>query len=93
MAAERASFPVRLMARLPGVSASGFYSWASSHGSTEPPDGPWGPLRAEVMWLWLASGRRWGARTIRSQHSAAPSPRRRSTARGSVCLVKPDFRL
>ena len=39
MAAERASFPVRLMARLPGVSASGFYSWASSHGS-EPTRSP-----------------------------------------------------
>ena len=67
MAAERAEFPVRMMARLLGVSASGFYSWASSHSSPEPPADPWGPLRAEVMRLWLASGRRWGARTIFSQ--------------------------
>ena len=71
MAAERASFPVRLMARLLGVSASGFYSWASSHASPGPPDDPWGPLRAEAMRLWLASGRRWGARTIRSQLGGA----------------------
>lgn len=28
------------------------YSWASSHG---PPNDPWGPLRAEVMRLWLAA--------------------------------------
>ena len=67
MAAERASFPVRLMARLLGVSASGFYSWASSHGPAAPPPDPWAPLRAEVMRLWLGSGRRWGARTILSQ--------------------------
>ena len=29
------------------------YSWASPHG---PPNDPWGPLRAEVMRLWLAAG-------------------------------------
>ena len=66
MAAERASFPVRMMASLLGVSASGFYDWASRSAPAPPPD-PWAPLRAEVLRLWLASGRRWGARTVRSQ--------------------------
>ena len=47
MAAERANFPVRMMARLLGVSASGSCSWASPRGPQEPPD-PWGPLRAEA---------------------------------------------
>lgn len=67
MAAERTKFPVRLMARLLGVSPSGFYSWASSHAGSEPPADPWGQLRAEAMRLWLDSGCRWGTRTVFSQ--------------------------
>jgi len=64
MLAEKGRYPVAMMARILGVSASGFYSWTKSPASRED---PWGPLRAEVERLWRGSGRRWGARTIRSQ--------------------------
>ena len=64
MLAEKGTHSVRMMARVLGVSASGFYSWLKSPASRED---PWGSLRAEVGRLWEGSGRRWGARTIHSQ--------------------------
>lgn len=59
---EKANFGVSLMARVLGVSRSGYYDWASR---PRPAGGdPWAALRAEVERIWLASGRRFGARTI-----------------------------
>lgn len=52
-----------MMCRLLGVPRSSFYAAA---GGGAPRD-PWAALRAEVERLWLGSGRRWGARTIRSR--------------------------
>lgn len=62
MAAEKANFPVKMMARLLGVSRSGFYSWLRR----EPPDDPWAEARAAVERCWLESDRRFGARSVRA---------------------------
>lgn len=62
MDAQRASFPVGLMARLLGVSRSGFYDWARR----APADDPWAGLRSEVERAWLASKGRFGARSVRA---------------------------
>lgn len=62
MAAEKARFPVKLMARLLGVSRSGFYDWARR----EPPGDPWAGARAAVERCWLESDRRFGARSVRA---------------------------
>lgn len=65
MEAERAAFDVAMMAAALEVSRSGFYDWL---GRPEPArSDPWAAERAEVERLWLESGRRWGARTIRSR--------------------------
>lgn len=63
MAAERAEFPVSMMARLLGVSRSGFYAWLSRGAAAD----PWGALRAEVLRLWESSEGRWGAPTVLSR--------------------------
>ncbi len=60
MAAERARYPVKLMARVLGVSRSGFYAWAARPA----PCDPWAELRAEVERAWLGSERRFGARSV-----------------------------
>ena len=62
MEAEKACFPVKLMARLPGVSRSGFYDWARRR----PPEDPWTEARAAVERCWLESDRRFGARSVRA---------------------------
>ena len=62
MGAEKACFPVKLMARLPGVSRSGFYDWARRR----PPEDPWTEARAAAGRCWLESGRRFGARSVRA---------------------------
>ena len=49
MLEERASFPVKLMARMLEVSRSGFYSWLSAG---RPQDG-WAAERDAVMRVWL----------------------------------------
>ena len=63
MGAERASFPVKMMARLLGVSRSGFYEWLKR---TVPPD-PWSAGREAVERAWLRSRGRFGARLVRAE--------------------------
>lgn len=63
---ERANFPVKMMARLLGVSRSGFYSWLARRGGED----PWARLTDEVEKTWLRSRRRFGARSI--LHSLPP---------------------
>ena len=60
MLEERASFPVKLMARMLEVSRSGFYSWLSAG---RPQDG-WAAERDAVMRVWLESDRRFGFRSV-----------------------------
>lgn len=62
MGAEKACFPVKLTARLPGVSRSGFYDRARRR----PPEDPWAEARAAVERCWLESDRRFGARSVRA---------------------------
>lgn len=62
MEAEKACFPVKLMARLLGVSRSGFYDWARRR----PPEDPWSGAREAVGRCWLESDRRFGARSVRA---------------------------
>ena len=66
MDAEKARFPIRLMARALGVSRSGYYSWARRGARAD----PWARLRGAVESAWLASRRRFGARQI--LHSLPP---------------------
>lgn len=49
-----------MMARLLGVSRSGFCSWAKRG---EPAD-PWAPLRERLELIWEESGRSFGARML-----------------------------
>ena len=60
MLAERASFPVKLMARMLEVSRSGFYSWLSAGC----PQDAWAAERDAVMRVWLESDRRFGFRFV-----------------------------
>ncbi len=56
MLAEKAGFPVKMMARVLGVSRSGFYSWlASGCGEDD-----WPAERDAVMRVWPESDRRFG---------------------------------
>lgn len=59
MEAERADYPIGMMARLLGVSRSGFYDWLKRGRSD-----PWADARDAVMACWEASGGRFGARTV-----------------------------
>lgn len=58
MLAERAEFPVRLMARILRVSRSGFYSWLANGC----PEDDWSAEREAVRRVWLESDRRFGFR-------------------------------
>ena len=60
MAAEKGSFPVKMMARLLGVSRQGFYQWLSRN----PEPGPWAELKAAIEQCWLESKGIFGARQI-----------------------------
>ena len=66
MLAERASFPVKLMARVLEVSRSGFYSWLAAGR----PEDAWAAERDAVMRVWLESDRRFGFRFV---HAMLPS--------------------
>ena len=65
MEAERADYPIGMMARLLGVSRSGFYDWLKRGRSD-----PWADARDAVMACWEASGGRFGARTARVRLAA-----------------------
>ena len=58
MLAEKAEFPVKMMARVLGVSRSGFYSWLSNGCPRE----DWSAEREAVRRVWLESDRRFGFR-------------------------------
>ncbi len=60
MLEEKASFPVKLMARVLGVSRSGFYSWLSRGA----PADDWSAEREAVRRVWLESDRRFGFRSV-----------------------------
>ncbi|MGN0262733.1 MAG: IS3 family transposase [Eggerthellaceae bacterium] len=61
MLAERAGFPVKLMARILGVSRSGFYSWLG-RGC---PEDDWADAREAVRRVWLESDGRFGSRFVK----------------------------
>lgn len=65
MGAERASFPMGMMARLLGVSRSGFYDWVRRRR-----DDPWEAAREAVRACWEASCGRFGARSVRAVPAA-----------------------
>ena len=60
MAAEKENFPVRMMARLLGVSRQGFYQWLKR----EPEPDPWAELKAAIESCWLESKGVFGARQV-----------------------------
>lgn len=60
MAAEKENFPIKMMARLLGVSRQGFYQWLARG----PKADPWAELKAAIEEAWLASERIFGARQI-----------------------------
>ena len=60
MLAEKGNYPVAMMARLLGVSRSGFYAWLKKRGA----DDPWAPLAGEIERIWLESKMRFGARKV-----------------------------
>ena len=60
MLAEKARFPVKDMARLLGVSRSGFYDWLSRGA----PEDDWADARRAVRRVWLESDRRFGFRFV-----------------------------
>jgi transposase InsO family protein len=66
MKAEKANYPVAMMARLLRVSRSGFYSWLKRF----KPKDPWSDLRVKIEKLWLDSDRVFGVRQIHSKLSA-----------------------
>lgn len=61
MLAEKAEFPVKMMARVLGVSRSGFYSWLSNGCPRE----NWSAEREAVRRVWLESDRRFGFRFVK----------------------------
>ena len=63
MLAEKENYPVAMMARLLGVSRSGFYAWKARRGE----DDPWAPLAGEVERVWSESKGRFGARKVHAR--------------------------
>lgn len=61
MPAERAEFPIKMMARTLGASRSGFCSWLAGGC---PEDG-WAAEREAVRPVWLESDRRFGSRFVK----------------------------
>ena len=62
MRAEKANYPVKMMARVLNVSRSGFYSWLAK----DEPDDPWLALREAIWRVWLESDRIFGARFVQA---------------------------
>ena len=62
MAAERANYPVKMMAGLLEVSRQGFYQWLSRN--PDPCADPWARLRSAIHAVWETSRRIFGARQI-----------------------------
>lgn len=64
MLEERANYGVTMMARVLGVSRSGFYRWLRSN-----PDGddPWAGLKEAILGIWEASKRRFGFRKVHAR--------------------------
>lgn len=60
MLAEKAEYPVKMMARLLEVSRSGFYSLLANVAPTD----EWSHMRDAVERVWLESDRRFGARMV-----------------------------
>lgn len=63
MWAERGRYPVSMMARLLGVSRSGYYSWLGAGGRLDPLAG----LKDVVAALWEGSGRTFGWRRVKAE--------------------------
>ena len=63
MRAERGRCPVSMMARLLGVSRSGYYSWLDAGGRLDPLAG----LKDVVAALWEGSGRTFGWRRVKAE--------------------------
>jgi transposase-like protein len=55
--AEKANYPITMMARLLGVTRSGYYAWAARGDPRE-------DLKEEIMRIWEKSKQRFGARMI-----------------------------
>ncbi len=66
MEAERAEFPIGMMARLLGAGRSGFYGWLARGGAGD----PWADAREAVRGCWESSSGRFGARTVRARLAA-----------------------
>lgn len=62
MHAEKANYPVKMMARLLEVSRSGFYEWEKRGG----PADKWAAARDAVARVWLESDGRFGFRLVRA---------------------------
>ena len=64
MLAERANYDVKMMARVLGVSRSGFYRWLKSN----PDDAdPWAALKEAILEVWEGSRRRFGFRKVHAK--------------------------
>ena len=103
MLEERAEFPVKMMARLLGVSRSGFYS-RLSRGA---PEDEWAAERAEVERVWRESDGRFGHRIVRAMmppemahvtlmrelgiRDCTPNASKRTTVPGSGADGRPDL--
>lgn len=61
MLVEKAEFPIKMMARILGVSRSGFYSWLAGGC----PEDDWSAKREAVRRVWLESDHRFGARFVK----------------------------
>ena len=86
MLAEKAEYPVKMMARLLEVSRSGFYSWLANGAPTD----EWGHVCDAGKRMWPSGGRRLGARTV---HASLPPELRPVTPyRVRRCMREPGIR-